>query len=205
MKSEADGLIAIGLLLILLVGLPLSIWRKRRNPDKLPFTWGYLQSFSGCACLLMVPFVLTDAREGLLVAMLLLIPGICGVFMYRRHRWAWIVGTVLGFNLITYIINFVYLKNRWKEMAGERLVGSAKSVGAPVAPPSAAIASVATPGAEGEFYVAFNQTAVGPLTWSQVLAMHDTGAVNAATQCARAGDSQWRRFDVMTGAAAADS
>ena len=47
---------------------------------------------------------------------------LCGViyaalawFFAQRQRWAWITLTILSFNPVAWIINFIYLWRRWAE------------------------------------------------------------------------------------------
>lgn len=48
---------------------------------------------------------------------------VCGRFIIRRTRWAWVVSTIFSFNVILWIINFIYGRNRWQEL-GNDAVGS---------------------------------------------------------------------------------
>jgi len=36
-------------------------------------------------------------------------------FFAKRHHWAWITLTILSFNPVAWVINFVYLRKRWTE------------------------------------------------------------------------------------------
>jgi TPR repeat protein len=44
---------------------------------------------------------------------------LCGWFIIQRKRWAWVLGTVLSFNILVWIINYIYGRNRWGEFGGQ--------------------------------------------------------------------------------------
>jgi len=50
------------------------------------------------------------------LAILLAIFGPIGYFTVRRHRWAFVLSSLLVFNPLWWIINGVYFYNRWREM-----------------------------------------------------------------------------------------
>jgi hypothetical protein len=43
---------------------------------------------------------------------------VCGWFIIRRKRWAWVIGTLLSISPAIWIPNAIYGSNRWKEFAG---------------------------------------------------------------------------------------
>ena len=96
-----------------------SIWLNKifitNNPKCQPFAWGYYNS------LLIVTIGISGSVFGvwisdlaLLIWCFLLIA--LGTLLYRRNRWAWVIFTILSANPASWIINGVYLKNRWQEM-----------------------------------------------------------------------------------------
>ena len=40
------------------------------------------------------------------------------VFVIKRNRWGWVISIILQLNPLLWIINGIYLKNRWDEMSG---------------------------------------------------------------------------------------
>ena len=44
---------------------------------------------------------------------------VCGWFIIQRKRWAWVLGTVLSCNILVWIINYIYGRNRWGEFGGQ--------------------------------------------------------------------------------------
>ena len=105
--------LAGALVVPVLAALALNRGFRRRNPGNRPYRWGYY-------------FGLMSIVFGLLLGMMLESGAIaviaCGAayavlawFFARRHRWAWIMLTVLSLNPIAWIINAVYLRKRWAE------------------------------------------------------------------------------------------
>lgn len=93
-----------------------------RNPSYKPFTWGYFNSL-----LLIVVGILssglwiwlysqTSGNHDIIIWGILLTT--MGIFLYQRNRWAWVVFSILNLNPVSWIINGIYLKNRWREMRG---------------------------------------------------------------------------------------
>lgn len=69
--------------------------------------------------------------DGLATAAYGLVFTVVGAFMYKRRRWAWLVGTLLSLNPIVYIVNIIYLKNRWNEMTNEESAAEESQTQAP--------------------------------------------------------------------------
>lgn len=120
---------AISFVLALIFAWPLSHtlgekWATK-NPDKLPFKWGYFQglcSIIGFATSAMALKMLVDDRNDALLQIFSLhgfITGIAGIFMLKRNRWWWIPGILFSLNPFYWIVNGIYLSNRWKEMREE--------------------------------------------------------------------------------------
>ena len=107
------ALIAIVIGVPIVVALALNRRFQRRNPGKRPYRWGYyfsIQSFIG-------GIGLGIKLESGTIAVIS-----CGAtyavlawFFAQRHHWAWITLTILSFNPIAWIINFIYLRRRWSE------------------------------------------------------------------------------------------
>jgi hypothetical protein len=107
------ALIAVPIGVPILVALALNRRFQRRNPGKKPYRWGYyfcIQSLIGGIAL---GIMLESGVGGMIV---------CGViyavlawFFAQRHHWAWITLTIVSFNPVAWIINFIYVRKRWAE------------------------------------------------------------------------------------------
>jgi NADPH:quinone reductase-like Zn-dependent oxidoreductase len=97
----------------IVVALALNRRFRRRNPEKRPYRWGYyfsILSFIGAIGLVVI------LQLGVTAVI------VCGViyavlawFFAQRDHWAWITLTILSFNPVAWIINFIYLRRRWAE------------------------------------------------------------------------------------------
>ena len=110
------------LAIIAMVSLLLDHFRRKKHPSTQPFRWGYftsIQSMLMGAIVFLV--VLTHAHQpsefgGLIIGLILFVPG---YYAARRRKWAWIVNTILSFNPIWWIINWMYGSKRWGEFEAE--------------------------------------------------------------------------------------
>jgi hypothetical protein len=108
------------------IGIPLLVpfllerRRKRHGIGKLPYTWGY---FVGCWLVFLGALTAAVGLLGyagkpgvgpsaLVLSAVFYVPG---WFVIRRHRWAWIVGSIVSLNPVWWLINHVYGRNRWDE------------------------------------------------------------------------------------------
>ena len=106
-------------LIAIIIGVPIAIELalnrgfQRRNPGKKPYRWGYyfsIQAFIGGFGLGV------ELQSGITIVIICgAIYGVLAWFFAQRHHWAWITLTILSFNPVTWIINFVYLRKRWSE------------------------------------------------------------------------------------------
>jgi hypothetical protein len=84
-----------------------------RGPGKRPFRWGYyfsIQSLIGGIAL----GILLESGILVMIACGAIYAGLAWFFAQRRH-WAWITLTILSFNPVVWLINFIYLRRRWAE------------------------------------------------------------------------------------------
>jgi NADPH:quinone reductase-like Zn-dependent oxidoreductase len=86
---------------------------ERRNPGKRPYRWGYYFGIQSLIAGIGLGMMLESGFAAVLV---------CGVIyallawlFVRRHHGAWIALTLLSFNPVAWIINFIYLRKRWAE------------------------------------------------------------------------------------------
>ena len=92
-----------------------------RFPERQPFAWGYFNALLlMLAGVVTVGFLFTDIfdtkgeKQAAFVYAVLIF--VLGLMIYRRNRWVWLVYVIVSLNPISWIINGIYLKNRWKEM-----------------------------------------------------------------------------------------
>ena len=106
-------------LIAIVIGVPIAIALalnrrfQQRNPGKRPYRWGYyfsIQSFIG-------GLGLGAKLESGIPAVIICgaIYGVLAWFFAQRHHWAWITLTILSFNPMAWVINFIYLRKRWSE------------------------------------------------------------------------------------------
>lgn len=112
------------------VALKLEKRLKARLPATRPYRWGF---YVGCIGVAGIPFVALMAlaslgamitkqpgvaTECLVYTVYFAVQAVCGWFIIKRKRWAWAVGTAASFNIIWWIANTIYAKNRWQEFVG---------------------------------------------------------------------------------------
>lgn len=101
-------------------------------PEKRPFSWGYfviysttISSISLCILGIVASYDRWDGRDWLVISGFAII---VTLFLHReamhRKKYALIVYYILGLNVVWYVANFIYLKNRWSEFSQERGCGS---------------------------------------------------------------------------------
>jgi hypothetical protein len=100
------------------------IHEKKRNkrPEMVntkPYTWGY---FTGWVGMIFGGELIAGCLYGLLVgeifAVDLFIGGLLmalGYGIIKRNAIAWIISIIISFNPFGWVINGIYLKNRWSE------------------------------------------------------------------------------------------
>lgn len=111
--------------------------RARRMPGTLPYRWGLFQGYSAMtfgALMLCFGFLamLEDSDGGGAVALIGIgaLYAAPGYYVTQRFRWAWVLISVLSLNPVSWIINWIYGRNRWNEF------GSVPSRVEGVRPPS---------------------------------------------------------------------
>ena len=83
-----------------------------KHPKSLPFKWGY---WMGMLCFLIPLVMAIDNTMLALVLAPIYFP--VGIFVSRRQRWALVTATILSINPLLWIINTIYIRNRWVEMS----------------------------------------------------------------------------------------
>jgi hypothetical protein len=112
---------------------------KTRLPATRPYRWGFYVGSMGMAC---APIAVLGVLGMVLVGMnsnweafgevlawtvFFAVHAVSGWFVIQRKRWAWVVTTIFSFNIFTWIINYIYGRNRWSEFVSEPC-GSAGSL-----------------------------------------------------------------------------
>ena len=118
----ALGLIGVPVAVLILPIIAAFLLNRRfreRNPDKRSYRWGYYFSIMSFIGGLLLGRFLNFGLTGVIVCGLLY--ALLAWFFAQRHRWAWIVLTILSFNPIAWIINAIYLWKRWREGPGTAL------------------------------------------------------------------------------------
>jgi hypothetical protein len=109
----------------------LAYWYDRRlhrtRPTTKAYGWGYFTGFqlvlAPLAVLVGSVYGSLQTDGGLLLKLLAFSSffSIFGIFILcRRVRWMWIIYTVLSMNPVLWLINAIYIKNRWKELGDEQ-------------------------------------------------------------------------------------
>lgn len=100
-----------------------AIWSKE-NSGKRPYRWGF---FSGYGDIISSVFIVgatvicllgdVELEDGdYFLAFFFILMGLVGVGVIKRMRVAFIIHTILSLNPILWVINGIYIKNRWKEL-----------------------------------------------------------------------------------------
>ena len=89
-----------------------------------PFRWGYYYGCMGLACtpftllFLFALIVAANASQWERVGEMIVytvycgIQSVCGWFIIKRRWWAWVLSTILSFNILVWIINWMYGRKR---------------------------------------------------------------------------------------------
>src|SRR5438876_4355686 len=112
--------VVIATIVSVVIALELESRRKRRGDGVKPFAWGYYNGCLGIALLpvaiIFVRAAIEDGRAGIyLIAAWPFVQVVCGYFVLRRRRLAFVVATILSFNPLFWIVNFFYIRNRWDD------------------------------------------------------------------------------------------
>ena len=115
----------------MVVAIPTSFYLDKRLhnrlPNVMPYKWGYYTGVMGLLlyCMISLLFFIgaaVNSSELILPAFFFASSTVPFVFIIKRYRWAWVVGSILLFNPVSWIINFIYAKNRWNELIKDKEV-----------------------------------------------------------------------------------
>ena len=121
--------------IIAIVALPFAIGGAlfmderlhKKNPDALPYKWGYYNGWMGIiisviyAAIFFISAADTYGRrsdEYAALGFLFLILAVISAGFIFRNRWWSIASVIAQVNPLLWIINGIYIKNRWHEMSG---------------------------------------------------------------------------------------
>jgi retron-type reverse transcriptase len=91
---------------------------------KRQYGWGLFVGYCYLAGFIWGIFVLTNLERGgsgvLLMGFHGFLIGCCGVGILNRNRWCWLLSFLLLPNPVSWLVNGIYLSNRWQEMKDEQ-------------------------------------------------------------------------------------
>ena len=122
MNNVVSVLLAVAIIgaLILSARFIDAKWRAK-HPEEKPFAWGYFQAlcfFPFGLLWFVIPFIEGGISWGMGVS--IVVYGVFGSYagyalITQKKRWAWQFVVFAQLNLLTWIIDFYYGGNRWKE------------------------------------------------------------------------------------------
>ena len=89
------------------------------RPQCRPFGWGYYNALAGFLAQIFIIGQLSEANQTTLrvfFVFAVVIYFLLAILTLRRNRWGFVALTALSFNPILWIINTIYIKNRWTEL-----------------------------------------------------------------------------------------
>ena len=116
--------IIYGIIIVILATWPSIILNKRmmrKFPHRLSFAWGYFLSLAVLiAGVISLWLAFTDSNDRGVSIAWGVTAWLLGAMLYRRNRWVWLAFVIIQLNPGSWIINGIYLKNRWAEMRDDK-------------------------------------------------------------------------------------
>lgn len=114
------------ILCLLVFGIVLPVWLairlnaklQARAPQVRPFAWDYYNGISLMFGTLVVALIALGQDESIgkcIFGCGAILTGVAGYYIIQRRRWAWVVGSLIQINIVTWIVNWIYGRNRWAE------------------------------------------------------------------------------------------
>lgn len=130
MDTEYLIMIIVCVVVTLPIAYSLNKRFKTENPDKLGYMWGFIQGTAPIvmSAILSVLFIVVHYNQMYTSETVTIMMGVAflraavAFGVIKRYRWIFIIHTILSLNIFLWIINGLYIKNRWKEMKYERVV-----------------------------------------------------------------------------------
>ena len=127
-QPSMDYGLYIIILIAMVVAIPIAALSQQSFAEKCkackPFTWGFWQGTSGLilgigsTLLGSYLFVSTNkTEEAIFVFSVGILAIVLGIFINKRSRWAFVIHTIITINPLVWLINGIYIKNRWDELA----------------------------------------------------------------------------------------
>lgn len=109
------------------MALMLNKSQRERSPELLPFTWGYFFGLSGAfgfAVFAVLQLLAGMTGQGdraefsLFLGVALSTAALAFSLVIKRYKWAFVIATIVSLNPILWIVNGIYIRNRWRELRG---------------------------------------------------------------------------------------
>lgn len=103
----------------------LNGWQREKHPELSSYKWGYYCGCTGTfSYSVFAIFQFLDALGSygshskmlFLFSLAFAVASIVHVGIIKRNKWAFVLGTVLSLNPLLWVINGIYIKNRWSEL-----------------------------------------------------------------------------------------
>lgn len=200
MSEEITALIWLYIFICVGGSIPIAFQLEKKLKEHLPRTrpykWGFFFGCINMACaplallmLFLIPEGGDDAAIGLLLFIYFGVLTLCGYFIIKRKRWAWVVGTILQFNIISWIINGVYQKNRWCEFKSEEANLSHTIISGGL--PRDTFPPISTNDYQA-YYIRFADTQHGPWNAEEIRRRWNQGKIPGNALYWRNGMSDWK-------------
>ena len=203
--NDFESLFHFYLIVAIAVSIPLALSFEKKLKDRLPNTkpykWGFYMGCMGVAsapiALLFLWAALENPSDPVMPFLFFLwAAGLTttGYFIIKRQKWAWIIGTILQFNIVSWIVNGVYQKNRWAEF-------DAESSGVSPAVPTKTDDSVVTRSISPEslqplpsscIFLSHSGQQFGPISRAEVLRLWSSGEIPGNARFWHDGLPDWR-------------
>jgi hypothetical protein len=135
--NEGPNYVAL-VIIVALASVPaafmLNGWQREKHPDLLPYKWGYYCGCTGTfsySVFAILQFLAALDSYGsrsktlFLLSMVFAVATSVHVAIIKRHKWAFVLGTILSLNPLLWVINGIYIRNRWSELIDlPRIFGS---------------------------------------------------------------------------------
>jgi hypothetical protein len=123
---------------------------KNVSHQELGFTWWQVQGWSSLIIGSLVLYSMTRVTAEELQSifwLLFAINALSSILIIQYNRWAFLIATVLSFNPLLWVMNGIYLKNRWEHprVTKQSQAGTASQSGAVQSSPSTPARPAAVP------------------------------------------------------------
>jgi len=101
---------------------------KAESAKLRPYAWGYFIGLLGLtsSALPIILVLIFPSDSTPFVISICIVTSTTFFYIIKRNRIAWIIGTFFYLNPLVWIINGIYLRNRWSEMGNSTVVNNAE-------------------------------------------------------------------------------